>query len=274
MHKVGFSTIGCPDYEIDQVISLATCNGFEGLEFRFLRGTTDLLSLPEFSPTGIADTRSRLDDAGLKVVGVSTSVRMASLDSGIREQQKELAKANLAIALALGASYMRVFGGPIPEGQDKEKTLDAIAAGLGDIADMTASCGVTSLIETHDEFCTADSIIDLYSRGAGDNLDVLWDTLHSYRHGEAGETTWSGLSDRIRLVHVKDSYTATPECFDCALTGEGTVPVTSFLDILARDNYEGFINFEWERGWHPEIEGPEIAMPHFARFMAEYRQGV
>lgn len=268
MISYGFSTIGCPNYDIPQVIALARDNGFTGIEIRFLRGTVDLLSLPEFT-SGIAGTRRQFDDAGIKVVGINTGVRMVSLDPAVRQQQRDAARANLDIALALGADYLRVFGGPIPADQDRERTLDAIAEGLGEVADMTRASGVTSLIETHDSFCKADSILDLYRRGASNSLEVLWDTLHSHRYGDTGEETWSKLHERIRLVHVKDAYTATPEKFDFALTGEGNVPVSGFIDLLERENFDGYVNFEWEKGWHPEIADPEVAIPHFARFIAD-----
>jgi len=269
MFKLGFSTIGCPDYGIDQVIALARANRFSGIEIRHLRGTVDLPSLAEFSsPAGLSDTRRRFDDAGIEVVGINTGVRMNSLDVATREKNMTAARNNLAIAEALGARYLRLFGGPIPPEQDREKTLDAIAAGLGRIADMTMPSGVQSLIETHDDFCKAPSVLDLYKRGASKNLGVLWDTLHSYRHGETGAQSWSKLGDRIRLVHVKDAYKATPTAFDFALTGEGSVPIMSFVDVLRRNNYNGYVNFEWEKGWHREIAEPEVAIPHFAKFMA------
>lgn len=268
MIKYGFSTIGCPNYDIPQVIELAKANGFEGIEIRFLRGTVDLLSLAEFT-TDLADTRRRFDDAGIKVVGINTGVRMVSLDPAVRKQQLAAAQAQLEIAQALGADYLRLFGGPIPPEQDREQTLDAVAQGLGQIADLTHAGGVQSLIETHDSFCKADTILDLFRRGASDKLGVLWDTLHSYRHGDSGEESWSKLGDRVRLVHVKDAYTATPEKFDFALTGEGNVPVKGFLDLLEREGYDGYVNFEWEKGWHPEIAEPDVAIPHFARYVTD-----
>ena len=49
------------------------------------------------------------------------------------------------------------------------------------------------------------------------------------------------------------------------------MPVREFIHLLERRAYPGFIHFEWEKGWHPEIAGPEIALPHFARFMAGLR---
>lgn len=268
MISLGFSTIGCPDYDIDQVIDMARENGYSGVEIRFLRGTTDLASLEEFKPGRIGETRRRFEDAGIAIVGINTGVRMASLDEAVRDQQRASAKVNLDIAEALGAPYLRVFGGPLPPEQDREKTLDAIASGLGEIADMTVARGVTTLIETHDAFCLSPGILDLYRRGAGDNLGVLWDTLHTWRHGEQPEETWARLGDRIKLVHVKDSVKATPDGFDFALTGEGTVPVRSFIALLEDKGFDGFVNFEWEKGWHREIPEPEVALPHFARFAA------
>jgi len=30
--------------------------------------------------------------------------------------------------------------------------------------------------------------------------------------------------------------------------------------------YGGFISFEWEKKWHPELAEPEIAIPQFAEW--------
>jgi len=263
--RLGFSTIACPGSDVDGVIDLARRAGLEGIEIRFLRGTVDLSSLDELSPASIGTTRRRFEDAGLDVVVIGTGVRMVSLDPAVREQQMEAARANLAIAQGLGARYLRVFGGPIPAGQDRERTLDAIATGLGAVADMTAAEGVECILETHDDFCTSASVLDLYRRGASDRLAVLWDTLHSHRHGETAQQTFAALGPRIRHVHVKDSFRADAQGFDFALTGEGSVPVGSFLDVLKAAGWDGFVHFEWEKGWHPEIADAEVAVPHFAR---------
>ena len=87
MIKLGFSTIACPSYDVDQIIALAKASKLEGIEIRFLRGTVDLTSLDELSPRRIAETRRRFEDAGLKVVVIGTSVRMNSLDPAVRAQQ-------------------------------------------------------------------------------------------------------------------------------------------------------------------------------------------
>jgi sugar phosphate isomerase/epimerase len=267
--KLGFSTIGCPDYDIDQIVELATKNGFEGVELRFVRGTTDLVSLAEFAPSNLARTRQRFDDAGITVIAIDTSVRMNSLDEAVRQEQRELAKSNLEIAQGLGASYLRVFGGALPDGQTEADTRRAIADGLSEVAELTAAGGVESLLETHDSYSTSATILDLYAAGASEKLGILWDSLHTYRHGEDASYTWEKLGQRIRHVHVKDSNSASADEFDFALTGEGNIPIPHIIDTLRNANYSGFVDFEWEKGWHREIEEPEIAIPHFARYMAE-----
>lgn len=266
--KLGFSTIACPSYDVDQIIALAKASKLEGIEIRFLRGTVDLASLDELSPRRIAETRRRFEDAGLKVVVIGTSVRMNSLDPAVRAKQLEAARINTDIAVGLGAPMLRVFGGPIPAGQDRIKTIDGIAKGLGEVAELTARSGIESVLETHDDFSTYASVLDLYARGASERLGVLWDTLHTYRHGETAEQSWAALGPRIRHVHIKDSYKADRNGFDFALTGEGSVPIKSFIDVLERNGYDGYVHFEWEKGWHPEIADADIAVPHFARVMA------
>lgn len=268
MFKLGFSTLGCPKYDINQVIALAKSSNFSGVEIRLIRGEVDLPKLEEFSPARIGETRRRFEDSGIQVVCIGTSVRMTSLDEGERRQQLESSRTHCAIAEGLGARYLRVFGGPIPERQDRETTLRAIVTGLSQVADETNGRGITSLLETHDHFSTSASILDLFARGASGNLGILWDTLHTYRHGESGAHTWAQLGRRIKHVHVKDSAESSAKGFKLVLTGDGTVPIPSFLEVLKAAKYHGYVNFEWEKAWHPEIEEPEVAIPHFARYMS------
>ena len=268
MFKLGFSSLACPDYDLGQLIALAKDNGYSGVELRFVRGRFDLKELEEFAPENLGATERLFADAGIEVACIDTSVRQNSLDERSREEQRADARANVQIAVGLKSPYIRVFGGPIPPDQDRERTLDAIAAGLGLVADEAAQFGITAVLESHDDFSTSASILDLYERGASENLKVLWDTLHTHRHGETPEYTWSKLGPRVRHVHVKDSHTANADGFDFALTGEGTVPIPAIIDVLKKNEYAGYVDFEWEKAWHPEIEDGAIAVPQFARYMA------
>ena len=51
------------------------------------------------------------------------------------------------------------------------------------------------------------------------------------------------------------------------LAGRGAVSFTSVVNALRGLGYDGYISFEWEKYWHPEIEEPEVALPDFVTAM-------
>jgi hypothetical protein len=52
------------------------------------------------------------------------------------------------------------------------------------------------------------------------------------------------------------------------------VPVREMMEHLARRGYAGAIAVDWEKMWHPEIDGPEVALPQYARVLREYITGL
>jgi len=47
------------------------------------------------------------------------------------------------------------------------------------------------------------------------------------------------------------------------LAGDGNVSFAEALMTIERLNYDGYVSFEWEKYWRPEIEEPEVALPDF-----------
>ena len=54
------------------------------------------------------------------------------------------------------------------------------------------------------------------------------------------------------------------------LTGTGEIPVQETVRVLATHGYKGYYCFEWEKRWHPDIDEPEVAFPHYAKTMRRY----
>jgi sugar phosphate isomerase/epimerase len=96
---------------------------------------------------------------------------------------------------------------------------------------------------------------------------VLWDVHHPFRFfSEPLADTYEKLKDRIRHVHLKNSV-STNDGVRYSLMSHGVVPVDEVLRLLASGGYDGWIAFEWEKRWHPEIEEPEVALPDFVRVL-------
>jgi sugar phosphate isomerase/epimerase len=129
------------------------------------------------------------------------------------------------------------------------------------------------LIESHDEFVTSESLLQILKGVGTTTAALLWDAHHTFAAGkERPAETYKQLSRFIRHTHLKDSRPPKGDEKDrrYVLTGNGEVPVKETVKVLASSGYRGYYCFEWEKRWHPEIEDPEIAIPHFAKVIREY----
>ncbi len=47
--KISFTTLGCPDWDIDTICQNGQAYGFDGVDFRGLLQIIDITTLPEFT---------------------------------------------------------------------------------------------------------------------------------------------------------------------------------------------------------------------------------
>jgi len=64
--KLAFSTLGCPNWELERIAQAAHAFGYEGVELRALGGDLDLLNRSEFRPSAVASTRQWFADHRIK----------------------------------------------------------------------------------------------------------------------------------------------------------------------------------------------------------------
>ena len=267
--KLSFSTLGCPDYTLDEIIACAKKFGFDGVELRHVENTVKLWETKDLNSKSLAKTREKFLDSGLEVPVIGSSCSFAKAGEDNRRNQTEDLKRYAEIAQGLSSPYLRVFSGPVPENQTMEETLKWDAEGYNEAIPLMAKYGVTILFETHDSFSTAKTLVPLLQKLEG-NFGVIWDIMHPYRHGESIEDTWKGLGSLVRHVHFKDSKVFSEKGTDFMLMGEGKVPIPQVINILKESGYTGYYSFEWEKGWHPEIPHCDVAFPHYVAYMKQF----
>ena len=128
--------------------------GYDGVELRFLESDDALWERPELVGAGLVETRARLADAGLAVPCVDTRSFFHSPDAAARRTAVEEAVRTGAIAAALGASGIRVFGDRVQPGADLASTREWIVESLGTLRDRLRGSGVEVWLETHGDFAT------------------------------------------------------------------------------------------------------------------------
>ncbi|HEY6403789.1 MAG TPA: sugar phosphate isomerase/epimerase family protein, partial [Blastocatellia bacterium] len=172
----------------------------------------------------------------------------------------------------LRAPYVRVFPNQLVKGEDRKVTIDRIIAGLRELGDQAKGSGVTIIVESHGEFVTSPPLLEIIEGAAHPNVAFLWDAHHTCVAGESPAETFRQLGRYVRHTHLKDSRApkGDEKGRRYVLTGSGEVQVKETVKVLAAGGYSGYYSFEWEKKWHPEIEAPEIAIPHYAKVMRQY----
>lgn len=258
--KLSFSTLGCPNWGIDEIIGSARTNGYDGVQLRFYQGSTELTTALAGFPGGAGGFRRRFDEAGLAICCLDTSIVLTAKDEGTSEGQQMI-----DLALTLGAPYLRVFGGEIPEGETREDATKRAGGKLARMGRQAGQHGLRVLLETHDAFSSGAHAAELLSAAGDEGTGVIWDFHHPFRKGESPEQTVRLIGSRTYHVHVKDAR----KDGQLTLMGEGDVPTKDLLARLHTIGYRGYISLEWEKAWHPELADPEVAYPQAARYLAD-----
>jgi sugar phosphate isomerase/epimerase len=267
---ISFSTLGCPKWPWRRILEQGSQMGYSAIELRGIEMQMDLTTLPEFTGTRLADSVKDLAAAGLKISDLGASARMHESDPKVRAAQMDEGKRFVDLAHRLAAPYVRVFGDKVPAGEAKRDVMARVVDGLRTLGEHAKGSGVGILIESHGDFTDSPTLLELLKGAAMDNVGLVWDAHHTFDAGkQQPAATYAPLGRYVRHTHLKDS---NPEGADVryVLTGSGTVPVRETVRILASAGYKGYYGFEWEKGWHPEIEEPEVSFPQFAAMMREY----
>jgi len=264
--KLSFTTLGCPEWSLDQIIDRASEYGFDAVDFRGLNGEMNIYKLPEFTDRR-QETVASLRDAGLEVSCFSSSVQVfpeRSLEANL-EEIRQYAR----LCQEFGTRYIRVFGGKIGD-TPREEAIRMAVRHFRQMADIAREYDVKLLLETHDDWTACQYVRAVMEQVDSPSVGVLWDVHHPYRTiGEQPEDTWEALGPWIEYTHVKDSFVtgSDPLRFRYCLAGEGDIPLREICTLLRSKGYQGFYTLEWEKKWHPELEEAETVFPHYVQFM-------
>ena len=262
--KISFSTLGCPEWTVTQAIEAAVKSGYDALELRFLEGEASLWKLSAFSGAGLKETCRKIDDSGLAICCVDTSCRFDSPQLTERERWIDEGIRMAKLAERLKAPGIRVFGDRIQPGIKREVTRQWIIDALNVLSETIKGSGVEVWLETHGDFSCAAEVQSILNECPA--LRLVWDPASAFtEHGERPVVNGSALQKTIRHVHIKDLRMTTTG-WKPVLTGEGEFPLAEIRWFVGSMDYMGFLSFEWEKKWHPEIEPPEVAIPHFANW--------
>lgn len=269
--RLAFSTLGCPDWDLNRIMDFASQYGYSGIEVRGIQRELDLTKCKEFStPAARKETMKRMRAKGLQFVNLGSSANLHTAAPAERTKQLDEAKRFIDLANELNCPYVRVFPNNFPKDSTKEATIALIADGLKELGKYAGDSGVRVLMETHGDLVRKDDLISIMNQTDTKNTGLIWDISNMWTvTGEDITNVYDALKPYLYHVHLKDAKKNEGK-LDYVFLGKGDVPIMSAIELLAKNNYKGYYSFEWEKLWHPEIADPAEAFADFSNTMNKF----
>ena len=252
MTNLAFSTLGCSGAPLEAVLELARSNDISGLE---LRTADDEFTHIGLSATQRRELKNRIDDAGLEILAINSYVQIC----GVEEQPLDQ---HLDLAADLGARGVRVFM------RDDSSTDNAGTANSPTAGEFRAMDRITRapkdvhiLLETHDSHSAGARMAAFCRFLDRDILDhnakVIWDSAHTWSHGETPAESLELLKPWIDFLQIKDSDST--QNYKPVAIGTGDYPIAQLLQAIQGTDY--WLSLEWELKWHPHLPPLAEALP-------------
>ena len=262
--KFSFFNLGCPGWDLETIAAKAAAYGYDGVELRSHNDNPVLYPNPPLSYR--KHVKSVFDAKHLEICCVSAYSRFATSDEKTLDENKQILVDDILLARDLGAPVVRSFLGE-SESLTHQEIIDHAAPYLNYCGDLALSLGVKVVFETHDAWCGGALMKLAFDKVTTAGAAVLWDLDNNHQQGETAQNFFDAVGERCAHVHMKDSFQKPDGSWQICLMGEGTAEAKKCLTLLRQAGYQGYISFEWEKRWHPDIQEPDVAFPHFIQYM-------
>lgn len=260
--KLSFSTLGCPDWSYNEIIDNAAKMGYSAVSVRGIRRQNNISEIPDFLPENRETTLKQAEEKGVKLLCICTGCFFHTkerAEAGIKE-----GIAAVKLASEMGIPFIRVFGDTVDEDNETE-ILDMIADGIKAVCKSAEGTDVKVLLEVHGNVNTAERVLHIAERVDSEHFGIIWDIMHSDKaYGDDIEPFYKAVKHLVCHTHIKDRVRETGAL--CGV-GDGDIPIVKIINMLKKDGYNGYFEFEWEKQWHPELSEPEFAFVDYVDYI-------
>ncbi len=269
MIKIGFSSLACPGWDLETIVTNAATMGFDGVELRGIRGELHLPLVPELA--GNPDRVRRLfQDKNVELVCLGTSVALDSKDPRELARRKATITEFVELAAKLGCPYVRLFVGEVQRRDHHRAALSRIAEALASLATFASRFHVTLLVENGGDFLSSEDLwflIDVVEHPA---VRACWNQCHAMGVGERPTISVPRLGKKIGLVHLCDAtFDDQGVLLEYKPLGEGQAEVSRQIELLRGIIYDRYLMFEWPKLWVDSLPTPDAALPAAVKFIRQ-----
>lgn len=257
--KLAFSTVACPDWTLERVMSFADRVEYDGVELRtFGWGCSDLACDPAL--TASAKVRRLATESGTQLMCLGTSLKFDDrvwppvLGRALPDFARSIQAATRFIGLAndLECPMLRVFGFQSHGGEPRRKTAQRVVERLREVLTAASKHRVAIVLENGGSFARAEHVAEVIAACDSPWIGACYNVAVGAEAGDDVAVATDLLGDRLWTVKLKDFRGRTP-----VEIGAGEVPLAMCVERLGRSGYDGWLVVEWMRHWRPELAEPE-----------------
>lgn len=264
--KYAFMSFSCPELTFPEVLDAAVRFGYDGVEPRTdcqHRHGIEIVAGPDMRK----QVKAQAQERGIAVCCLATSCRYA--DAATADDQIDQTRRLIDLAGDIDSPCLRVFGGPIPDGVNRDDAVSNVADALRSVAGHAADRGVFVCVETHDDWCNPKDMVDIMKRVDHPAIAINWDIMHPVRSKFATmEQAYRTMRPWVKHLHFHDGQDRDGR-HQLVPIGEGDIDHRLALELLKADGYEGCLSGEWI-GWEPF----ERHLPRELATMKEYEDSI
>ena len=172
-------------------------------------------------------------------------------DAGQRAQELTDLKADIALAKALGAKFIRVTAGQNHPGTEREAGVRWVTDGFRRALDAAEKQGITLAYENHtkgapwnywDFSQPTEIFLEILDALSDTPLGVCFDTANPLVLGEDVLTLLEQIVHRIVVVHIFDLREV--RVFEPVRVGTGASPISQVFSHMRQAGYDGWLSIE------------------------------
>lgn len=265
--KIGFSTLACPNWNLERIVEQALAMGYHGVEIRGLEGELHLPLAPALSAKPEA-VRKVFAEKKLELVCLGASASLTSRDENKLIAEKKALLEFIELASRLGCPYVRFFAGEVQKRDTANKAFTRMVDGVRGLADAAARQGVCLLVENGGDFRDSWSMWQLCDAVDHPGLRICWNQVHAMSVLESASFSLPRLRTKMALIHMGDArFDERGVLIEHVPLGEGDIDIKKQIEILKGLVYRGYLMYEWPKMWVESLVGPEVALPKAAEFL-------
>ena len=206
---------------------------------------------PERDAESVKQTRAALEKHNITPCMLACYSDFTHPDPSQREQELTDLKADIALAKALGAEFIRVTAGQNHPGTERSVGVQWVTDGFRRALDAAEKHGITLAYENHtkgapwnywDFSQPTEIFLEILDALSDTPLGVCFDTANPLVLGEDVLTLLEQVVHRIVVVHIFDLREV--RVFEPVRVGTGASPIPQVFSHMKQAGYDGWLSIE------------------------------